>query len=172
MSIVQLLQELKTFWGSARVSFVATDSTFHIPKISTRYLSPFALRPVATGGGRRIIFSNFILWRNCCEASTQPLEASPQMLSSLRLSPPLASSPPMEASPPFRSHSEICELISQVKQSEKVAAACIEEFIANNDSEVIEPEKTKATPAEVPKQFKISNFPSEPSYIRIDHRRK
>ena len=104
--------------------------------------------------------------------STQPLEASPQMLSSLRLSPPLASSPPMEASPPFRSHSEICELISQVKQSEKVDAACIEEFIANNDSEVIEPEKTKATPAEVPKQFKISNFPSEPSYIRIDHRRK
>ena len=60
----------------------------------------------------------------------------------------------MEASPPFRSHSEICELSSQVKQSEKVAAACIEEFIANNDSEVIEPEKTKAIPAEVPKQFK------------------
>ena len=87
-------------------------------------------------------------------ASSQPLEASPQMLSSLRSSPPLASSPPMEASPPFRSHSEICELSSQVKQSEKVAAACIEEFIANNDSEVIEPEKTKAIPAEVPKQFK------------------
>ena len=88
-------------------------------------------------------------------ASSQPLEASPQMLSSLRSSPPLASSPPMEASPPFRSHSEICELSSQVKQSEKVAAACIEEFIANNDSEVIEPEKTKAIPAEVPKQFKV-----------------
>ena len=60
-SIAQLLQELKTFWGSAGVSFVATDSTFDIPKISTRYLSPFALRPVATGGGRRVIFSNFIL---------------------------------------------------------------------------------------------------------------
>ena len=61
----------------------------------------------------------------------------------------------MEASPPFRSHSEICELSSQVKQSEKVAAACIEEFIANNDSEVIEPEKQKRHLRKFPNSLKV-----------------